>query len=148
MYYRNYAMNTNKPLYSFGFGLSYTKFEISEPKLNSSKFKKDMLSVSINVENIGEIAGDEIVQLYISDKYSSITRPVKELKAFKRVSLKSGESKEITFELDKSAFAFYDSEMNYIVEAGEFNILVGNSSRDEDLKSTSFSIEETIYLKD
>ena len=97
---------------------------------------------------IGEIAGDEIVQLYISDKYSSITRPVKELKAFKRVSLKSGESKEITFELDKSAFAFYDSEMNYIVEAGEFNILIGNSSRDEDLKSTSFSIEETIYLKD
>lgn len=148
MYYRNYAMNTNKPLYSFGFGLSYTKFEISEPKLNSSKFKKGILSVSVDVKNIGDIAGDEIVQLYISDKYSSITRPVKELKAFKRVSLKSGESKEITFELDKSAFAFYDSEMKYIVEAGEFNILLGNSSRDEDLKSTSFSIEETIYLKD
>lgn len=147
MYYRNYAMNTNKPLYSFGFGLSYTKFEISEPKLNSSKFKKGILSVSVDVKNIGDIAGDEIVQLYISDKYSSITRPVKELKAFKRVSLKSGESKEITFELDKSAFAFYDSEMKYIVEAGEFNILLGNSSRDEDLKSISFSIEETIYLK-
>lgn len=147
MYYRKYAMNTNKPLYSFGFGLSYTNFEISEPKLNSSKFEKDILSVSVNVKNTGEIAGDEIVQLYISDKYSSITRPIKELKAFKRVRLKSGESKEITFELDKSAFAYYDSEMNYIVEAGEFNILVGNSSRDENLKSTSFSIEETIYLK-
>jgi beta-glucosidase len=145
MYYRNYTMNTNKPLYSFGFGLSYTKFEISEPKLNSSKFKKGILSVSVDVKNIGEIAGDEIVQLYISDKYSSITRPIKELKAFKRVSLKSGESKEITFKLDKSAFAYYDSEMKYIVEAGEFNILIGNSSRDEDLKSTSFSIEETIY---
>ena len=148
MYYRNYAMNTNKPLYSFGFGLSYTKFEISEPKLNSSKFKKGILSVSVDVKNIGEIAGDEIVQLYISDKYSSITRPVKELKAFKRVNLKSGESKEITFELDKSAFAYYDSEMKYIVEAGEFNILIGNSSRDEDLKSKNFNIEETIYLKD
>ena len=148
MYYRNYAMNTNKPLYSFGFGLSYTKFEIGEPKLINSKFKKGILDVSVNIKNIGKIAGDEIVQLYISDKFSSITRPVKELKAFKRVSLEPGESKEITFELDESSFAFYDSEMNYIIEAGEFNILTGNSSRNEDLKSVSFSIEETIYLKD
>jgi beta-glucosidase len=148
MYYRNYAMQTNKPLYSFGFGLSYTKFQISEPKLNSSKFKKDILSISVDVKNIGEISGDEIVQLYISDKYSSITRPVKELKGFKRVNLKPGESKVVTFDLDKSAFAYHDSEMKYIVEAGEFNILIGNSSRSEDLKNISFSIEETIYIKD
>ena len=148
MYYRNYAINSNKPLYSFGFGLSYTKFDISEPKLNSSKFKNDILSVSVDVKNIGEINGDEIVQLYISDKFSSITRPVKELKAFKRVSLKPGESKKIIFELDKSAFAFYDAEMKYIVEAGEFNIHVGNSSRDEDLKSISFNIKETLHIKD
>ena len=148
MYFRDYAMQTNKPLYSFGFGLSYTKFDISKPKLNSSKFKKGILSVSVNVKNIGEITGDEIVQLYISDKYSSITRPVKELKAFRRVSLKPGESKDIVFELNKSAFAYYDSEMNYIVEAGDFDILVGNSSRDEDLKNTSFNIEKTFYIKD
>ena len=148
MYFRDYAMQTNKPLYSFGFGLSYTKFDISKPKLNSSKFKKDILSVSVNVKNIGEITGDEIVQLYISDKYSSITRPVKELKAFKRVSLKPGESKEIIFELNKSAFAYYDSEMNYIVEAGDFDILVGNSSRDEDLKNTNFNVEKTFYITD
>ena len=148
MYFRDYAMQTNKPLYSFGFGLSYTKFDISMPKLNSSKFKKGILSVSVNVKNVGEIAGDEIVQLYISDKYSSITRPVKELKAYQRVSLKPGESKEIIFELNKSAFAYYDSEMNYVVEAGDFDILVGNSSRDEDLKNTNFNIEKTFYLKD
>ena len=148
MYFRDYAMQTNKPLYSFGFGLSYTKFDISKPKLNSSKFKKGILSVSVNVKNIGEITGDEIVQLYISDKYSSITRPVKELKAFQRVSLKPGESKEIVFELNKSAFAYYDSEMNYIVEAGDFDILVGNSSRDEDLKNASFNVEKTFYIKD
>ncbi len=148
MYFRDYAMQTNKPLYSFGFGLSYTKFDISAPKLNSSKFKKGILSVSVNVKNVGEIAGDEIVQLYISDKYSSITRPVKELKAFQRVSLKPGESKEIVFELNKSAFAYYDSEMNYVVEAGDFDILVGNSSRDEDLKNTNFNIEKTFYLRD
>ena len=148
MYFRDYAMQTNKPLYSFGYGLSYTKFDISTPKLNSSKFKKGILSVSVNVKNIGEIAGDEIVQLYISDKYSSITRPVKELKAFQRVSLKPGESKEIVFELNKSAFAYYDSEMNYVVEAGDFDILVGNSSRDEDLKNTNFNIEKTFYLRD
>ena len=148
MYFRDYAMQTNKPLYSFGYGLSYTKFDISTPKLNSSKFKKGILSVSVNVKNIGEIAGDEIVQLYISDKYSSITRPVKELKAFQRVSLKPGESKEIVFELNKLAFAYYDSEMNYVVEAGDFDILVGNSSRDEDLKNTNFNIEKTFYLRD
>ena len=148
MYFRDYAMQTNKPLYSFGFGLSYTKFDISTPKLNSSKFKKGILSVSVNVKNVGEISGDEIVQLYISDKYSSITRPVKELKAYQRVSLKPGESKEIVFELNKSSFAYYDSEMNYIVEAGDFDILVGNSSRDEDLKSTIFNVEKTFYLND
>ena len=148
MYFRDYAMQTNKPLYSFGFGLSYTKFHISEPKLNSSKFKKGVLSVSVDVKNIGEISGDEIVQLYISDKYSSITRPVKELKAYQRVSLKPGESKEIVFELNKSAFAFYDSDMNYIVEAGDFDILIGNSSRDEDLKNVIFNVEKTYYLRD
>ena len=148
MYFRDYAMQTNKPLYSFGFGLSYTKFDISRPKINSSKFKKGVLSVSVKVKNIGEISGDEVVQLYISDKYSSITRPVKELKAYQRVSLKPGESKEILFELNKSAFAYYDSEMNYIVEAGDFDILVGNSSRDEDLKNTNFNVEKTFYITD
>jgi beta-glucosidase len=148
MYFRDYTIQTNRPLYSFGFGLSYTKFQISKPKLNSSKFKKGILSVSVDVKNIGKIPGDEIVQLYISDKYSSITRPVKELKGFKRVSLKPGESKVILFDLDRFAFAYYDSEMKYIVEEGEFNIFVGNSSRGEDLKNTSFSIEKTIYIKD
>ena len=147
MYFRDYTMQTNKPLYPFGFGLSYTKFEISKPKINRSKFKKGSLSVSVDVKNFGEISGDEIVQLYISDKYSSITRPVKELKGFKRVNLMPGESKVVTFDLDKSAFAYYDLEMKFIVEAGEFDILVGNSSRDEDLKNTSFSIEESIYIK-
>ena len=106
------------------------------------------MSVSVKVKNIGEISGDEVVQLYISDKYSSITRPVKELKASQRVSLKPGESKEILFELNKSAFAYYDSEMNYIVEAGDFDILVGNSSRDEDLKNTNFNVEKTFYITD
>ncbi len=148
MYFRDYAMQTNKPLYSFGFGLSYTKFNISKPKINSPKFKKDILSVSVNVKNIGEISGDEVVQLYISDKHSSITRPVKELKAYQRVSLEPGESKEILFELNKSDFAYYDSEMNYIVEAGDFDILVGNSSRDEDLKNINFNVEKTFYIKD
>ena len=148
MYYRDYAIQTNRPLYSFGYGLSYTKFQIGEPKLKSSKFEEDILSLSVEVKNIGNISGDEIVQLYISDKYSSVTRPVKELKEFKRVSLKPDESKVIIFELDKSAFAFYDLDMDYIIEAGEFDIHVGNSSRDEDLKTINLSIEKTIYLND
>jgi beta-glucosidase len=148
MYFRDYAIQTNKPLYSFGYGLSYTKFQISRPELINSKFEEEILSVSVEVKNIGNVAGDEIVQLYISDKYSSVTRPVKELKEFQRVSLKPDESKVITFELDKSAFAFYDLDMNFIIEAGEFEIHVGNSSRDEDLKTINLSIEKTIYLND
>ena len=146
MYFRDYAIKSNKPLYSFGFGLSYTNFQISEPRIDDSKFKNGTLSVSVDVKNIGKMSGDEIVQLYICDKYSSITRPIKELKGFKRVSLKQGESKVITFNLDKSDFAYYDSEMNYIVEAGEFDILVGNSSRKKDLKKVSFYFEETIQI--
>ena len=148
MYFRDYAIQTNKPLYSFGYGLSYTKFQVSEPDLKSTIFEEDVLSVSVEVKNIGNVAGDEIVQLYISDKYSSVTRPLKELKEFQRVSLKPDESKIITFELDQSAFAFYDLDMNYVVEAGEFDIHVGNSSRDEDLKTINLSIEKTIYLND
>ena len=148
MYFRDYAIQTNKPLYSFGYGLSYTKFQISEPELINLKFEEDILSVSVEVKNIGNVSGDEIVQLYISDKYSSVTRPVKELKEFQRVSLKPDESKVITFEIDQSAFAFYDLDMNFIIEAGEFDIHIGNSSRDEDLKTINLSIEKTIYLKD
>ena len=147
MYFRNYAIKSNKPLYSFGYGLSYTKFQISEPRIDDSKLKNDILSVSVDIKNIGKISGDEIVQLYICDKYSSVTRPIKELKGFKRVSLKQGESKVITFNLDKSAFAYYDSEMKYIIEAGEFDILVGNSSREKDLKKVSFLVEETIQMQ-
>ena len=148
MYYRDYAIHNNKPLYYFGFGLSYTKFEISEPKLKNLNFIKGKLRVSVDVKNVGEISGDEIVQLYISDKYSSVTRPVKELKDFKRVSLKPGELKEVIFELDESAFAYYDAEMNYIAEAGQFDILIGNSSREEDLKKIYFNIDKTIFIKD
>ena len=148
MYYRDYAIHNNRPLYYFGFGLSYTKFEISEPKLKNLNFIKGKLRVSVDVKNVGEISGDEIVQLYISDKYSSVTRPVKELKDFKRVSLKPGELKEVIFELDESAFAYYDAEMNYIVEAGQFDILIGNSSREEDLKKIFFNIDKTIFIKD
>ena len=147
MYFRDYTILNNKPLYSFGFGLSYTKFHISEPKVNSSKFKNGLISVSVDVQNIGEVSGDEIVQLYISDKYSSITRPVKELKDFKRINLAPGETKSITFNLNKSAFAYYDIDMKYVVEAGQFDILVGNSSRDEDLKKTTLSIEKTIIVE-
>ena len=146
MYFRDYAIKSNKPLYSFGFGLSYTNFQISEPRIDDSKFKNGILSVSVDVKNIGKMSGDEIVQLYICDKYSSVTRPIKELRGFKRVSLQQGESKVITFNLDKFDFAFYDSEMNYIVEAGEFDILVGNSSRKKDLKKVSYYFEETIQI--
>jgi beta-glucosidase len=90
--------------------------------------------LTITITNTGTIAGDEIVQLYIRDCISSVTRLVKELKGFQRISLSSGESKTVSFKINYESLAFYDSEMKYVVEPGEFEIMVGNSSRNEDLQ--------------
>lgn len=103
--------------------------------------EEDELTVEITVENTGKIDGDEIVQLYISDKKASVEREVKSLKGFKRVSLKAGESKIVTLKIDKSALAFYDVKSKaWVVEYGEFEVLVGNSSRNILLKN-SFKVK-------
>ena len=96
--------------------------------------------VSINIENIGNMAGEEVVQLYIRDDYSSVTRPVKELKGFERVSLEPAESREISFEINPEKLAFYDINMDFSVEPGEFTILVGTSSADKDLRSVKLKV--------
>ena len=139
-FFREYAFESNKPLYPFGYGLSYTKFEISKPIILDKNFENNKIRVKTLIQNIGNFSGDEIVQLYIRDMKSSVTRPVKELKAYKRISLKANESKEIIFELDKSSFSFFNLEMDYVLEPGLFKIMVGNSSRDEDLKHASIEV--------
>lgn len=138
---RGYLFDDVSPLYAFGYGMSYTTFEISAPRLqNTSIGTGESVTVSVDVKNSGTQKGDEVVQLYIRDKVSSVTRPVKELKDFKRITLEPGEQKTVTLEITPEKLSFYDINMNYTVEPGEFDIMVGNSSRDQDLKKTTLVV--------
>ncbi len=125
----NYLDVSNEPLYPFGYGLSYTKFDFSEPRLDKDNFKAgEKVQLSVTLSNRGKFDGEEVVQLYIRDMVGSVTRPVKELKAFQKVFLKSGESKEIKFEITEEMLKFYNSELQFVSEPGEFKVFVGNSS--------------------
>jgi beta-glucosidase len=136
-----YLSMDNKPLWYFGYGLSYTRFSQTDLRLEKNKIKKDgSTKVKVDITNTGKREGDEIVQMYIRDKVSSVTRPVKELKGFKRVSLKPGDTKTVTFEINPDLLAFHDINMNFVVEPGEFEIMVGNSSRDEDLQKVVLKV--------
>ena len=140
-YFHKYAFEKNTPLYSFGYGLSYTKFNYSKPKLLNTNFDTNsIIKVQVDVTNTGDMDGDEVVQLYIRDKVSSVTRPVKELKGYKRVHLKVGETKNVIFEITPESLAFYDIDMNYVVEPGSFNIMTGSSSHFKSLKTIELTI--------
>lgn len=134
---RGYAFGDISPLYPFGFGLSYTEFEMSEPSLTPKGGAN--VDVTVTVTNTGDRAGDEVVQVYVRDVVSSVTRNVKDLRAFRRVSLEAGESKTVTLSLDKSAFEMYNLSMDRVVEPGDFEIMVGNSS--DNTKSATFTVE-------
>lgn len=117
------------PLYSFGYGLSYTKFKISDLQLSAPRIAAGgKLTASVQVENIGPRAGDEVVQLYVRDPVASMTRPVRELKGFQRVTLQPGEKRRIEFVLDREHLGFWNREMRYVVEPGEFRVMVGSNS--------------------
>lgn len=119
-----------QPLYPFGYGLSYTTFEYSNVKLSSSELKKDdVLTVTFDLENTGKYEGTEVAQLYVRDKVGSVTRPVKELKRFTRVTLKPGEKKTVTFELPISELAFWNIDMKKTVEPGDFLLWVAPDSQ-------------------
>lgn len=127
------------PLFPFGYGLSYSKFEYSNLKLSSKKLsKKDNLSVCVTIKNTGKFDGAEVVQLYVQDKVGSVTRPIKELKAFQRVELKAGESKQISFSIPVGDLAFYGYDMSFGVEPGDFKLWIGTNSS-EGLE-TEFSV--------
>lgn len=141
--FHDYISMDIKPLYPFGFGLSYTTFEISEPKLEKDTIKiNETAKVSVTVKNTGNREGAEVVQLYIRDKVSTVTRPVKELRGFKKVYLKPGEVKTITFEITSDELAYHGIDLNYTVEPGEFEIMVGNCSADKCLKKVTLTVVE------
>ncbi len=132
---RGYLFDDISPLYAFGFGLSYTTFKFGEPRLAKATIKRNESTVvRVAVTNTGRISGDEVVQMYIRDKVSSVTRPVKELKGFKRITLAAGQTETVTLAITPEHLSFYDINMKYVVEPGDFEIMVGNSSRDQDLQ--------------
>ena len=134
-YKSRYTDVDNSPLFPFGFGLSYTTFEYSNLKITSDKIRFDeKLKVTVEVKNAGNFDGQEIVQLYIRDLVGSVTRPVKELKGFEKVSLKKGETKTVAFEISSEDLKFYNLEMKHEAEAGKFEVFVGGNS-DADLKT-------------
>ena len=128
----------NSPLYPFGYGLSYTTFNYSDISLNSSKLQGDQtLKASVTLTNSGKYDGSEIVQLYIRDINGSITRPMKELKGFQKIMLKTGESKTVTFDITPEDLKFYNSDLKYDWESGDFEIKIGGNSKD--LKTASIN---------
>lgn len=131
------------PLFPFGYGLSYTQFKISNLQLSPQRIRPDgTLAVSAEVENIGKRRGDEVVQLYIRDVAASVTRPVKELKGFQRLTLQPGEKRRVEFTLTSEQLGFYNRQMRFVVEPGEFRVMVGSSSEDVDLIEASFEVVE------
>jgi beta-glucosidase len=123
------------PKYEFGYGLSYTTFKYSDLKLDTKQIKADgMIEASVTITNTGNYDGEEIVQLYLRDLVGSITRPVKDLKDFQKISLKAGESKTIKFIIDKEKLSFYNQKLEWVAEPGEFELMIGASSRDIRLK--------------
>ena len=138
---RGYLFDDVTPLYPFGYGLSYTTFKIENVRLAKDRIARDGATrVMADVTNTGGRAGSEVVQMYIRDRISSVTRPVKELKGFRRVYLEAGETAAVEFPIISESLAFYDVDMQYVVEPGEFEIMVGNSSRDSDLQTVILTV--------
>ncbi|WP_291147496.1 glycoside hydrolase family 3 N-terminal domain-containing protein [Flavobacterium sp. UBA7680] len=126
----------NSPKFPFGYGLSYTKFDYSGLKLSSTKIKSsETIKVSFQLSNVGKVAGEEVVQLYLKDKFGSVVRPVLELRDFQKVKLNAGETKTIEFTIDKEKLSFYNDKLEWTAEPGDFEVLIGASSADIKLKS-------------
>lgn len=146
-YFHKYADEKKTPLYPFGYGLSYTNYKYSKPLLSDNTLtKENTILVTTEITNTGEVDGEEVAQLYIRDNVSSVTRPIKELKGYQRVFLKAGETKTVEFTLGAESLAFYDIDMNYVVEPGTFTIMTGSSSNNKDLKKTTLTINKKIKL--
>lgn len=128
VFWSHYSDEKNEPLFPFGYGLSYTTFDYSDLKIDTSN--QENIEVSVTVNNTGKIEGEEVVQLYIHDKVASITRPVKELKGFQKISLAPNNSKKVIFTLTDKELGFYNNNYEFVVEPGEFDIMVGTNSQE------------------
>lgn len=137
----NYLDVSNEPLYPFGYGLSYTSFSYDDIKTDKKAIKPgEALTANVTIRNTGSRDGYEVVQLYIRDMVGSITRPVKELKGFQKVHLKAGESKTVSFRITENDLKFYNSDLNFVSEPGEFKVFIGTNSRD--VKEASFTLNK------
>ena len=138
---RGYLLDEVSPLYPFGYGLSYTRFAFKNLRLARKKIPQHgRTQALIEVTNTGKRTGTEVVQLYIRDTVSSVTRPVKELKAFQKITLAPGETRTVALDITPDSLAFWDVNMKYVVEPGEFEIMAGNSSRDADLSKITLTV--------
>lgn len=139
--FRDYVEYPAKPLFPFGYGLSYTQFAYENLVVESTEVRDPdtVIRVSVDVKNVGSMAGDEVVQLYISRDYASVTRPVAELKGFKRITLEPGEKKTVVFEIPLELLAYYDMDMNYVVEPGEYTFMI-NKNAEETILKTKISV--------
>lgn len=144
----DYVDAPSQPLFPFGFGLSYTKFKYSQLKISPNEIlSSGKVNISLVVQNTGKLRGDEVVQLYIHDVDASVTRPVKELKGFKRIELEPGQKQKVQFELSADLLAFYDQDMRLVIEPGEFEVMIGSSSIDIRLTGTFEVIGETRIIQ-
>ncbi|HLS94317.1 MAG TPA: beta-glucosidase BglX [Sphingobacterium sp.] len=135
----NYLDVNNQPLYPFGYGLSYSTFEYSDIRLDKNSITADeKVLATVTVKNAGNYDGEEVVQLYLRDIYASVTRPVKELKAFQKIFLKKGESRDVSFEIGIDDLKFYNNELQWEAEPGDFVVFIGTNSRD--LKEAKFTL--------
>lgn len=137
--HRGYLFSEATPLFPFGYGLSYTSFTIGAPQLSATTIRPDgQVDVKVDIANTGKRAGDEVVQVYVRDRVSWVTRPLKELKAFRRVTLQPGEAKTLSFTLDRRAFQMWNLDMKRVVEPGQFEIMAGPNS--VDVKSATLTV--------
>lgn len=136
----NYLDIDNEPLYPFGYGLSYTTFRYGTLRLSGNSMDKNgKLTASIDITNTGNCDGSEVVQMYIRDLVGSVSRPVKELKGFERVTLKKGETKTVTFEVNEELLRFYNSQLEFVSEPGDFELMIGPNSRD--VQTATFTLK-------
>ena len=145
--YRYYEKKLVAPLFPFGFGLSYTSFGYNNLHVSTSGVgSDDVATVSVDITNTGKLAGKEVVQVYVHDKQSTLARPIKELKRFAKVDLSPGETRTVTFTLDRAALAYWDDAQHaWVAEAGEFEVLVGSSSQDIRVQDV-FQLEKTVVF--
>ncbi len=131
LYGSAYMDSPNTPLYAFGHGLSYTRFDYGPLQLSTTSLKgKETLTVSFELHNSGKVAGEEVVQLYLRDPVASVARPVKELKGFRKLRLEPGQRQRVHFEIDRELLSFHNAALQWGAEAGRFDVMIGSASDD------------------